>query len=74
MYYCWTHGLGTHRNITSTTCNHKADGHKDDATAFTMKGGNNISRPDVHANYRPPATDNAGSLSPQLPNSYHPHV
>lgn len=41
MYYCWTHGLGTHRNHTSATCNHKADGHKDDATAFKMKGGNN---------------------------------
>jgi hypothetical protein len=41
MYYCWTHGLGTHRNHTSATCNHKAEGHKDDATAFKMKGGNN---------------------------------
>ena len=41
MYYCWTHGLGTHRNHTSATCNHKAEGHRDDATAFKMKGGNN---------------------------------
>jgi hypothetical protein len=41
MYYCWTHGLGTHQNHTSATCNHKDEGHKDDATAFKMKGGNN---------------------------------
>jgi hypothetical protein len=41
MYYCWTHGLGTHRNHTSATCDRKAAGHKDDATAFKMKGGNN---------------------------------
>lgn len=27
MYFCWTNGLGTHRNHTSATCNHKADGH-----------------------------------------------
>ena len=41
MYYCWTHGLGQHRNHTSLTCHRKAEGHKDDATAFKMKGGNN---------------------------------
>ncbi len=41
MYYCWTHGLGPNRNHTSLTCLRKADGHKDDATAFKMKGGNN---------------------------------
>lgn len=41
MYYCWTHGLGTHKNHTSATCDRKATGHKDDATAFNMKGGNN---------------------------------
>lgn len=41
MYYCWTHGLSPHRNHTSLTCHRKADGHKDDATAFKMKGGNN---------------------------------
>lgn len=41
MYYCWTHGLSQHRNHTSATCHHKAEGHKDDATAFKMKGGNN---------------------------------
>jgi hypothetical protein len=40
MYYCWMHGLSQHRNHTSATCLHKADGHKDDATAFKMKGGN----------------------------------
>lgn len=41
MHYCWTHGLGTHWKHTSATCDHKAAGHKDDATAFNMKGGNN---------------------------------
>lgn len=41
MYYCWTHGLSPHRNHTSLTCHRKAAGHKDDATAFKMKGGNN---------------------------------
>ena len=41
MYYCWTHGLSTNRNHTSATCLNKAEGHKDDATAFKMKGGNN---------------------------------
>ena len=40
MYYCWTHGLSPHRNHTSLTCLHKADGHRDDATAFRMNGGN----------------------------------
>ena len=41
MYYCWTHGLSTNRNHTSATCLNKAEGHKDDATAFRMRGGNN---------------------------------
>lgn len=41
LYYCWTHGLTPHRNHTSLTCHRKAAGHKDDATAFKMKGGNN---------------------------------
>ncbi len=36
-----THGLSPHRNHTSITCLHKAEGHQDDATAFCMKGGNN---------------------------------
>jgi hypothetical protein len=30
-----------YRNHTSLTCLRKAEGHKDDATAFKMKGGNN---------------------------------
>ena len=41
MYYCWTHGLGKNRNHTSPTCKNKADGHKDEATADNMMGGNN---------------------------------
>jgi hypothetical protein len=41
MYYCWTHGLSPQRNHTSITCLHKAEGHRDDATAFRMCGGNN---------------------------------
>lgn len=43
LYYCWTHGLTPHRNHTSLTCHRKAAGHKDDATAFRMQGGNNTS-------------------------------
>ena len=34
--YCWTHGSCAH---TSKECNHKADGHKDDATFSNMLGG-----------------------------------
>lgn len=41
MYYCWTHGLSTQRNHTSISCLNKAEGHRDDATAFRMHGGNN---------------------------------
>ena len=40
MYYCWTHGLGKNRAHTSLTCNNKAEGHQDDATADNMMGGN----------------------------------
>ena len=38
MFYCWTHGLSQHRNHTSLTCLNKAEGHKDNATAFRMQG------------------------------------
>jgi len=41
MYYCWTHGLSSNQNHTSATCERKAAGHKDNATAFNMQGGNN---------------------------------
>ena len=41
MFYCWTHGLSPQRNHTSITCLNKAEGHRDDATAFRMRGGNN---------------------------------
>ena len=41
MYYCWTHGLSPQRNHTSITCLNKAEGHRDDATAFRMRGNNN---------------------------------
>jgi hypothetical protein len=41
LYYCWTHGLSPNQQHTSATCLHKADGHRDDATAFCMHGGNN---------------------------------
>ena len=41
MYYCWSHGLSPNRNHTSISCSHKAEGHRDDATAFRMHGGNN---------------------------------
>ncbi|KAI2496141.1 hypothetical protein MHU86_18372 [Fragilaria crotonensis] len=41
MYYCWSHGLSPNRKHTSATCLNKAAGHRDDATAFRMHGGNN---------------------------------
>ena len=44
MFYCWTHGLSTNAQHTSLTCNKKADGHVDDATADKMQGGNNTIR------------------------------
>ena len=34
--YCWTHGTCRH---TSTTCNHKAPGHRDEATSTNPLGG-----------------------------------
>ena len=37
--YCWTHGYQVHENHSSSTCKHKANGHKDCATrANTMHG------------------------------------
>ena len=39
MYYCWSHGLSPQRNHTSISCLNKAEGHRDDATAFRMYGG-----------------------------------
>ena len=41
LYYCWSHGLSPNRRHTSATCLLKTDGHRDDATAFHMHGGNN---------------------------------
>ena len=41
MYYCWMHGLGKNCNHTSVTCKNKGEGHKDEATADNMMGGNN---------------------------------
>lgn len=40
MYYCWSHGLGKNSKHTSVTCSKKKDGHKDEATAIDMMGGN----------------------------------
>jgi hypothetical protein len=41
MFYCWTRGLSPQRNHTPITCLNKAEGHRDDATAFRKRGGNN---------------------------------
>jgi len=41
MYYCWTHGLGTNPSHTGTTCNNRADGHKEEANADNTMGGSN---------------------------------
>jgi hypothetical protein len=40
FYYCWTHGLGKNPKHTSALCENKATGHKDDATADNIQGGN----------------------------------
>jgi hypothetical protein len=41
LYYCWTHGLSKSKIHTSVTCIRKMKGHRDEATAFNMLGGNN---------------------------------
>ena len=59
MFYCWTHGLSPQRNHTSITCLNKAEGHRDDATAFRMRGGNNTitsGRPRQLSTHPPTAT------------------
>ena len=59
MYYCWIHSLTPQRNHTSLTCLHKADRHRDDATAFRMRGGNNTissGRPRQLSTHSPTAT------------------
>ncbi len=42
MYFCWSHGLGFISNHTSCTCKTKKDGHDDDATIHSHKGGSNM--------------------------------
>jgi hypothetical protein len=37
--YCWTHGLCKNPKHTSATCMKRAEGHKEDATAFNRMGG-----------------------------------
>ena len=37
--YCWTHGRTRNDNHTSASCNHKKDGHKDNATLHNKQGG-----------------------------------
>jgi hypothetical protein len=39
MFYCWTHGLGFSDKHTSATCNHKKEGHQDDATIVKVRKG-----------------------------------
>lgn len=41
LYYCWTHGLSANPRHNSATCQRRAEGHKEDATATDIKGGNN---------------------------------
>jgi hypothetical protein len=48
LYYCWTHGLSPNANHSSNSCNHKGDGHINNATVFHMQGGSariNMTRP-----------------------------
>jgi hypothetical protein len=40
-WYCWSHGSGINPEHTSRACKNKKEGHKDDATLFDRKGGNN---------------------------------
>lgn len=42
MFYCWSHGLSFSDKHTSATCNHKKDGHQDDATLKVRKGGSTL--------------------------------
>jgi hypothetical protein len=35
--YCWSHGTTMNLCHTSNTCNHHADGHKEEATATTTR-------------------------------------
>lgn len=42
MFYCWSHGLGFNPKHTSCTCNTKKEGHRDDATIKSRKGGSNL--------------------------------
>lgn len=37
--YCWTHGITRNLAHNSETCQHKADGHKEDATFNSRKSG-----------------------------------
>jgi hypothetical protein len=39
MFYCWSHGLGFSDQHTSHTCNHRKEGHQEDATIKSRKGG-----------------------------------
>ena len=38
--YCWSHGLTRNPEHTSLSCKQKRNGHQDDATLITPKGGN----------------------------------
>jgi hypothetical protein len=38
--YCWNHGHTTNSSHTSSTCNHRDDGHQATATAAHSMGGN----------------------------------
>jgi len=42
--YCWTHGHRLSANHTSATCNAKAAGHKDAATASNTMGGSDADK------------------------------
>jgi hypothetical protein len=41
-HYCWSHGRTRNPKHTSPTCNHKKEGHKDDATLHDKKGGSEM--------------------------------
>jgi hypothetical protein len=52
FYYCWSHRLLLSReNHSSSTCRSRSPGHKEDATARNMVGGNNT----IHCRTNQPA-------------------
>jgi hypothetical protein len=73
MYYCWTHGLGKNRAHTSASCTNKADGHRDEATATNLMGGNDrIMGPRTNNTRRTPTGTTPRASTPHRPGNRRP--